>query len=100
MMEALVPLFVAIPLIAAFLVVILGKLVVGIHRWLAPLTLLALLFMALHLFIASGGSAVAYSLGGWGMESGRPVGIFMVLDGFSVLMVTIINLIGFIALKR
>ncbi len=97
-MDALIPLFVAIPLIAAFLVVILGKLVAGLHRWLGPLTLLALLVMALYVFTAGGFTSFSYAMGGWGMESGRPVGIILVMDGFSLLMVTVINLIGFVAL--
>lgn len=97
-MEALIPLFVAIPLISAFLIMLLGKLVKGFHKLFAPLTLLALLVMAIYEFSNLGQSSLHYSLGGWGIEGGFPVGIFMVLDGFSVLMLCIINLIGFIAL--
>ncbi len=97
-MDALIPLFVAIPLISAFLIVILGKLVKGFHRYFAPLTLMALLVMAVIEFSNLGESTILYTLGGWGSEGGYPVGIYMVLDGFSVLMLCIINLIGFIAL--
>jgi multicomponent Na+:H+ antiporter subunit D len=97
-MDALIPLFVAIPLISAFLIMILGKVVRGFHSYFAPLTLLALLVMAFYLFAGLGNDVLRYTLGGWGMEGGTPVGIYMVLDGFSVLMLCIINLIGFIAL--
>ena len=97
-MDALIPLFVAIPLISAFLIILLGKLVKGFHRVFAPLVLLALLIMAIYEFSSLGGSSLHYTLGGWGLEGGLPVGIFMILDGFSVLMLCIINLIGFIAL--
>jgi len=97
-MDALIPLFVAIPLISAFLIILLGKLVKGFHRVFAPLVLLALLVMAIYEFSSLGGSSLQYTMGGWGLEGGLPVGIFMILDGFSVLMLCIINLIGFIAL--
>jgi multicomponent Na+:H+ antiporter subunit D len=97
-MDALVPLFVAIPLISAFLIMILGKIIQGFHSVFAPLTLLALLIMALCAFAGLGNDSLQYTLGGWGTEGGTPVGIYMVLDGFSVLMLCIINLIGFIAL--
>lgn len=97
-MDALIPLFVAIPLISAFLIILLGKLVKGFHRILAPLTLLALLILAIYEFLNLDNATVQYTLGGWGMQGGFPIGIYMVLDGFSVLMLCIINLIGFIAL--
>jgi multicomponent Na+:H+ antiporter subunit D len=97
-MDALIPLFVAIPLISAFLIILLGKLVTGFHRIWAPLTLLALLIMAIIEFTGLGQSTLTYTLGGWSMEGGFPVGIFMILDGFSIIMLCIINLIGFIAL--
>lgn len=97
-MEALIPLFVAIPFISAFLIVILGKLIKGFHRFLAPLTLLALLLMAIYEFTGLGGGSLTYAMGGWSGDAGFPVGIFLVLDGFSVLMLCIINLIGLVAL--
>jgi len=97
-MDALIPLFVIIPLIAAFLIMLLGKLVKGFHKYFAPLTLLVLLAMALIVFSNLGGSSIQYTIGGWGLEKGIPIGIFMVLDPFSVLMLCIINLLGFIAL--
>jgi multicomponent Na+:H+ antiporter subunit D len=97
-MDALIPLFVAIPLISAFLMVILGKLVKGFHRFLAPVTLLALLLMAVYEFTSMGGTSLAYAMGGWTGKEGSPLGIFLVLDGFSVIMLCIINLIGLVAL--
>ena len=97
-MDALIPLFVAIPLISAFLIILLGKLVTGFHRIWAPLTLLVLLVLAIVEFTSLDASSRTYTLGGWNMEGGYPIGIFMVLDGFSVIMLCIVNLIGFIAL--
>lgn len=97
-MDALIPLFVAIPLISAFLIMLLGKWVQVFHKLFAPLILLTLLVMAIYSFANLGGSAIHYTMGGWGIDGGFPIGIYMVLDGFSVLMLCIINLIGFIAL--
>lgn len=97
-MEALIPLFVAIPLIAAFLIVVLGKSFKGFHRFLAPLTLLILLCMAVFEFSGLGKNSITYAMGGWIGKEGLPLGIYLVLDGFSVLMLCIINLIGLIAL--
>ena len=97
-MDALIPLYIAIPLISAFLIMLLGKLVKGFHKYFAPLTLLVLLAMSLFTIINLGGSSILYTVGGWGLEKGIPVGIFMVLDPFSALMLCVINLLGFIAL--
>jgi multicomponent Na+:H+ antiporter subunit D len=97
-METLIPLFVAIPLISAFLIMLLSKLIKGFHRIFAPLVLLCLLLMAIFEFANLEQSPIQYTVGGWGVEGGIPVGIFMILDGFSVIMLCIINLIGFIAL--
>jgi len=97
-MDALIPLFVAIPLISAFLIIILGKFIKGFHRFLAPLTLLVLLILAVYEFTGLGKTSITYAVGGWASEGGFPVGIYLVLDGFSVLMLCIINLIGLIAL--
>lgn len=97
-MDALIPLFIAIPLISAFTIMLLGKLVNGFQRLFAPLVLLALLIMSLFAFAGAGSSAQTYTMGGWSSTGGIPVGIYLVLDGFSVLMLCIINLIGFIAL--
>jgi len=97
-MEALIPLFIAIPLISAFLIVLLGKLVRSLHLWMAPLSLLVLLIMALGMFIPAGESPLSYDMGGWGSLKGIQVGIPLILDGFSRIMLCIISLIGTIAL--
>lgn len=98
MMDALIPLFVAIPLISAFLIMIVGKLFKGFHRLLAPTCLLVLLLLAVYVFTGLGNSTITYAMGGWSGEGGIPLGIYLVLDGFSILMLCIINLIGFIAI--
>ena len=97
-MEALIPLFVAIPLIIAFLIVLLGKVIRSLHLWLAPITLLLLLIMSLCLFVPAGESTLSYNMGGWGVLNGIQIGIPLIMDGFSRIMLCIIGLIGTVAL--
>lgn len=97
-MDSLIPLFVAIPLISAFLIMLLGKLVKGFHKYFGPLTLLALLLMSFFVYANLEIESIQYTVGGWGSEGDVPVGIYMVLDSFSVLMLIIVNLLGFLAL--
>ena len=73
-------------------------LVPGFHKIFAPLTLLVLLVFAVLLFTRADLMPMTYTMGGWGLEKGLPIGIFLVLDAFSILLLCIINIIGFIAL--
>lgn len=90
----IIPLFVAIPLGIAFLLPILGKFLKKSPDILANLACLVLLVLSLDaLFLPD----AVYEVGGWGAVGGIPIGIYMVLDGLSVLMLLIINLIGFLS---
>lgn len=93
-MEKIIPLFVAIPLGAAFLLPILSRLWKRLPDVLANLTTLSL--FALSLAVINQNFAV-YKVGGWEPVEGVPIGIYMVLDGFSILMLVIINLIMLLA---
>jgi multicomponent Na+:H+ antiporter subunit D len=95
---SLIPLFVAIPLVSAFLIVLLGKLVPGFHRWWAPLTLALLLVLGLFAFFTIGGSSLVYQMGEWGRVNGLIAGISLVLDPFSAIMLCIIGTLGTIAM--
>jgi len=88
----ILPLFVAIPLGAAFLMPLLGKLFPRLPDLLANLVCLSLLILSITTI---GHPLTVYKMGGWGSASGIPVGIFMVLDGLTVLVLIIVNLIGF-----
>ena len=87
-MAELIPLFVAIPLGAAFLMALLGKLTKGTAHLdaFAILVTGVLLAMAIVL-VAQGGAGKEIFLGGWNGEDGRPIGISMVCDGLSRLRV-------------
>ena len=94
-MDARIPLFVIIPLASAFLIPLLRRIFRPAGQWLASLSLLFLTGLAVKL-IFTGPSSV-YKVGGWQPLGGIPVGIYMVLDGLSVYLLVIVNLIGFLS---
>jgi len=85
----LIPLLVAIPLLFAFFIPLVARRVRVLADILGNLATLGTLIIAIFLF----GSRGVYELGGWS----PPIGINWVLDGFSNLMLVIINLISFTA---
>ena len=93
-MNALLPVFVALPLALGFCLPILGKLK-NREEWAHPLAVLgtlALLVMALALM---GQKQAVYWVGGWSPES--ILGINLVADGLSQLFLLIIALVSFLA---
>lgn len=87
----LVPLFVAIPLGVAFLIPMLGLWWKKSGEVLATLSTAALAVMAL---MSIGAPAIVYHMGGWA----APVGIAVVVDGLSSLLLVAINVIGFLCI--
>ncbi|MFQ5867258.1 MAG: complex I subunit 5 family protein [bacterium] len=90
----LIVLFIAIPLGAAFLMTLLGRIARKIPDILANLVNFSLLVLAL---LATKQGLVVYKIGGWEAVKGIPIGIYLVLDGLAVLMLLIVNGIGFLA---
>jgi multicomponent Na+:H+ antiporter subunit D len=90
----MLPIFVIIPLAAAFLIPILAKLNQGLARILANLASGLLLVFSIASIFWLKSSLRVYYVGGWK----PPFGICMVLDGLTVLMLLVVNLIGFMAL--
>lgn len=90
-----IPLFVIIPLFAAFLISLAGKYVkrifVDIAADLSCLSLLILSFYGLVALHNSPDGALIYKIGGWM----PPFGICMVLDGLTVFMLVTVNLVAF-----
>jgi len=89
----IIPLFVVIPLLAAFLLSLIGKFIkkifVGAISVISSVLLVGLSFCALSLLQGSSGTALVYKLGGWM----PPFGICMVLDGLSNFMLLTVNLV-------
>ncbi len=96
MIQHCIPLFVIVPLAAAFVISVLGGVWKNACRYITPLAMLVLLFLAVSGFFRET-DVLVYYIGGWELFGGVPVGIQFVIDGLSVLMLCIINLLGFLA---
>lgn len=95
-MNPLIPLFVVTPLAATFLIMIIGRFVKDFNKYYASLTLLFLVIISFSCLFNIGENVNVYKVGGWQPVNKIPIGIYMVMDGFSAIVVCIINLIGFL----
>ncbi|MBN1897450.1 MAG: NADH/ubiquinone/plastoquinone (complex I) [Spirochaetes bacterium] len=91
-----IPLYVILPLLAGVIIPIVGRKVKFIPALLTNLVLLFLTILTV-LFILKGDFFMVYKVGGWGIIKGIPVGIFLVVDALSRLVLLIVNLIGLCA---
>lgn len=96
-MNPLIPLFVVIPLSGAFLIMILGRVFSELNKYLASLILLILVIFSIYSLITTGTNLSLYKVGGWEPVNKIPIGIYMVMDGFTVIVLCIINIIGFLS---
>ena len=95
-MDQLVPLFVIIPLAAAFLIPVIGKFLDGFQKALSSVVFLFLSVLAVY-FVCSGlTTPIAYAIGGWSPVEGIPIAIYLVADGLSIFILLIINVIAFL----
>lgn len=94
-MESILPLIVAIPLGAAFLLPLLerSRIGPGLSRILAVAVSAALLVLSLRFLT---GPEITYWMGGWSAERGA-LGISLVLDRMSGFMLMVVNVVGFAA---
>jgi multicomponent Na+:H+ antiporter subunit D len=92
-MNTLLPMFVVLPLAAAFLVPMLSRKL----RWVPDVVGNAVMAVLCALaFVTIGKSALLY-VGGWEVADGVPLGIALRLDGLAVLMLIAVNVIGLFA---
>ena len=94
----LLPLFVVVPLGAAFLIPILSRVWRGFPDWMGNGVTLFLMGMSIWA-VQFSQSGLKYFAGGWDGVSGgvtKILGIALVLDGLTVLMLLIINIISFL----
>ena len=96
-MNALIPLFIIIPLGLAFLTPIVEKIIRNSAKYLTPLGLLVLAVITVKFILESKGSAFSYKVGGWEPVTGVPIGIHLELDSMSFIILFVINTIGFLA---
>ncbi|HDR90273.1 MAG TPA: NADH/ubiquinone/plastoquinone (complex I) [Bacteroidetes bacterium] len=96
-MESFIPLFVILPLAAAFLIPIVGKFVSGFQMTLSNLVFLFLAAAGVWFLFDSNTEAVSYTVGGWEPVNGIPIAIYLVADGLSLIMLAIINTMAFLS---
>ncbi|MCX6262189.1 MAG: hypothetical protein NTY95_15390, partial [Bacteroidia bacterium] len=96
-MNPLLPLFVIIPLAAAFLIMIIGRFVSEFNKYFTSLVLLFLACLSIYFLLATGNNQYVYKVGGWEPVNKIPIGIYIVMDGFTAIVVCIINLIGLLS---
>jgi len=87
----LVPLFVAVPLAAAFIIPLLGIWWKKSGEVLAPICTAILAILAI---VQTGAPASVHHMGGWA----PPVGIALVSDGLSTLLLIAINIVAFLSI--
>ena len=96
-MNPLIPLFVVIPLAGAFLIMIIGRFIKEFNKYFTSLILLFLVIISIYSLFNTGGNLTVYKVGGWEPVNRIPIGIYMVMDGFTAIILCIINLIGFLS---
>ena len=93
-MNSLIPLFIIIPLATAFIIPVFGKITSVFAKTITPIVLFALSFLSIYVLFNT--SNESYIVGGWQPVENIPIGIYLVLDGFSKLVLCIISVIGFL----
>ncbi len=96
-MDALIPLFVIVPLGTAFLIPLLWRVIPSAFKYVPAAGLLFLIVLAFYMLITNGNETFIYKVGGWEPVKNIPVGIHLVVDGLAMTMLIMINLIGFLA---
>ncbi len=96
-MDQFLPLFVILPLAAAFLIPIVGKFVEGFQKTISNLVFLFLAVLGIWFLFDRNSEALSYTLGGWEPVNGIPIAIYFVMDGLTVIMLSIINGMAFLA---
>lgn len=96
-MKALIPIFVILPLAAAFLIPVFARILKGFEKYLTSLMMLVIAFLSLWLLFVPETYPLIYKIGGWEPVNGIPIGIYFVVDGLSVFMLCIITVVGFLS---
>ncbi|MDP6686068.1 MAG: proton-conducting transporter membrane subunit, partial [Candidatus Omnitrophota bacterium] len=92
MTHYILPLFVLIPLAAAFLNSLIGKRLKGLSDLLSGVATATLVTLAIYsVFLFKSNGVMVYKVGGWS----PPIGIAMVMDGLTLLMLVTVNVIAF-----
>jgi multicomponent Na+:H+ antiporter subunit D len=96
-MNSLIPLFVVLPLATAIVIIIFGRLLKAFEKALPSAVLLFLTGLSFYFILTWDSGIYKYVIGGREPVGNIPISIYFVLDGLSILMLCIINLIGFLS---
>jgi multicomponent Na+:H+ antiporter subunit D len=96
-MGSFIPLYVLLPLGAAFLIPIIGRIIKGFQKTITSLVFLFLIGLSIKFIINGIDEPLTYRIGGWEAVGSIPIAIYFVLDGLSAFMLFIINLIAFLS---
>lgn len=94
-MNNLVPLFVVVPLGFALLTAILGKFIRDIGKYLLNIGLLFLTILTIYLIVYVPETLI-YRVGGFEDVNSVPIAIYMMIDGFTKILLLVISLVGFL----
>ncbi len=95
-MDFFIPLFVAVPLGGAFINAIIGSFSKKFGRYFTSVVFAFLTGLAIY-FILNVKQPLTYRVGGWELFEKIPIAIYMVVDGLSIYLLLIINLISFLS---
>ncbi|HEB29803.1 MAG TPA: NADH/ubiquinone/plastoquinone (complex I) [Spirochaetes bacterium] len=95
-MNLFIPLFVAVPLGGAFISAIIGTFVKKFSRFFTSVVLAFLTGLAVYIIFTVKGTLVV-NVGGWELFGKIPIAIYLVVDGLSIYLLLIINIIGFLS---
>jgi multicomponent Na+:H+ antiporter subunit D len=96
-MNPVIPILVIVPLAGAFLIMLLGRLFSDLPKYFTSLIMLFLVLAGFYSLITIGTGISIYKVGGWEPVNNIPIAIYMVLDGYSGIMICIISTIGFLS---
>ena len=96
-MESLIVLYIILPLGAAFLIPLIGRFVRFFAGMISALVFLGLTALSIVYISAYHSETIRYAVGGWQVTNGIPIAIYLVLDGFSGIILVMINLVAFFA---
>jgi multicomponent Na+:H+ antiporter subunit D len=95
-MDFLIPLIVAIPLVGAFLTAIIGSFAKGFGKIFTSIILAILVGLSIY-FLMNIREPLIYKVGGWELLDKIPIAIYMVVDGLTIYLLLIINIVGFLS---
>jgi len=93
-MDSFIPLYIILPLAAAFLIPIIGRFVKVFQKSISFIVFLILTCMCVAGFFTWDRETIVYAVGGWMPVDNIPIAIYLVFDGFSIILLSVINLIA------